>query len=144
MKQKQQMTVATWCKVICLLILLIALIVGVLYTCLNMLNNDKRKGTFANPTFTSVQKVDATELRHYDNDVRETPADIYDNTYAPIHDSLFDQPKQNIIAYECDNMNTIGRLEEYGRKAILLDIGCGLGSHLKQFSKSNLKKNKFD
>lgn len=133
---KQQMSIPTICKVMCLLVLLIVLLVGGLYTCFHVLrNNDKRKETFVNPIVSSVQKVNAEELRDYDSDVRESPADIYDTNYANIHYSVFDIPKRNITEFECFDLKHFGRLEEYGSKAILLDIGCGAGSHLKQFSK---------
>jgi ubiquinone/menaquinone biosynthesis C-methylase UbiE len=131
------MELGTMCKVVGVLVLLMVLIAGVFSTCFHVLRNrDKRRETFANPAnpmTPSVQKVSADDLQFFETDARDSPADMYDATYAHLHYSLFDMPKRKVTEFECVDFKEIGRLAEYGSKAVLLDIGCGAGSHLKQF-----------
>lgn len=71
-----------------------------------------------------------------EQDLRETVATIYDEFYATIYSSIIDEYHQKLVVYQCEDIIANTRLVEYGKKATILDLGCGTGSHVQEFGKS--------
>lgn len=92
---------------------------------------------FANPTTPPIRDYRADELERFENDTRTTSESIYDTYYASTYRKLFDQHKLKLVEFECYDFEHRTKLGEYGRRAVILDLGCGTGEHLKCLAEDN-------
>ena len=94
--------------------------------------------TFANPNIIRhdpnapepITDVSDNMLATYASEHRSTPATIYDEQYARLYTMIVDNPKKSLVNFEIDDLVERTRLKDFGSKAILLDVGCGTGTHL--------------
>lgn len=92
---------------------------------------------FANPNEPPIRDYTTRELRMFENDRRTTSDSIYDTYYANVYHKLFDQHKFKLVEFECYDFEYRAKLGEYGRRAVILDLGCGTGVHLKCMAEDN-------
>lgn len=69
-------------------------------------------------------------LRTYESEHRTTPRAIYDAEYAGLYQTIVDAPKYKLVEFEVDDLLARTGLKEFASKAVILDIGCGTGTHL--------------
>jgi ubiquinone/menaquinone biosynthesis C-methylase UbiE len=133
------MTPGTAAKVVAVSILLILGIVCVLRMTMHLTHKQTQHAaaaaaeteTFANPTAPPIADVSDRQLAAFDADMRTSVGAIYDPYYADVYYKLFDMHKHKMVLFECHDLYDVGRFKEYGSKVVLLDVGCGTGSHLK-------------
>ena len=63
---------------------------------------------------------------------------VYDEFYAPIYSSLISDQIIQRTKFETTDLVHVTQLDKY-QKAVLLDIGCGGGDHLKWLSHQNIQ-----
>jgi SAM-dependent methyltransferase len=64
---------------------------------------------------------------------------IYDKYYVALYVKLFDEYKQKLVIYEINDLIRHTRLREYGSRAIIADLGCGTGTHLRHIANRKIK-----
>lgn len=86
--------------------------------------------TFANPgPRASVEDVDDATLATFASSHKRSFPSMYDSYYAKVYRQLFDKERLKSINFELADLYERTKLEEYGRKAVFLDLGCGTGGH---------------
>ena len=85
-----------------------------------------------------VKTINLKNIDYFENPVQTIIVkDNYDQFYAPVYSSLIsDQIKQR-SKFETNDLVNVTNLDQY-QKAVLLDVGCGGGDHLKWLSMKNL------
>ena len=132
------MTTSTGVKVIVVAVTIMLFIGYVLSSAVQMTDLQVQyTERFSNPTEPSVKDVSDERLALFQKDHRSSVASIYDKYYTSIYEKLFDEHKWNLVEFECYDLQYRTKLEEYGSKAVLLDVGCGTGEHLKCITTDN-------
>jgi ubiquinone/menaquinone biosynthesis C-methylase UbiE len=91
--------------------------------------------TFANPT-PPIEDVDEATLATYTQVRKRTHAGIYDPFYARAYRELVDNHRTKALGFEIRDLQARTQLAEYGRKAVILDMGCGTGSHVRRLAQA--------
>lgn len=107
-----------------LLILLIALILHIIIKVNENVIHQYREG-FANPTLPLTNALKRTVLK--------TPETIYDKFYAKVYKNLIEGYSSYRIDYEIDDLIKQTNLQQ--KTAKLLDLGCGIGTHVETLAK---------
>ena len=149
-KRSLPVRVTTWSTAIqlCVVVVLLLLLIILTIRCVVRVSNHHSNAyePFANhPTEVGISRydpnapepiVDVSEdmLATYTSEHRSTPATIYDRTYARLYQAVVDRPKQHLVTFEVEDLVARTKLREYGTKAIVVDLGCGVGAHLHEMA----------
>jgi SAM-dependent methyltransferase len=121
------------------LMICLSVVVVVTLGCLLFLfrNNSPRYEHFANPStiddilFRGLSK----DISNYKKTWIRTPENIYDTFYSKIYKKMISEYKILLAEKEIRDLGLNTRLKEYGKRASVLDLGCGDGFHLEQISR---------
>ena len=81
-----------------------------------------------------VRDVPPSEYLRWATTTRRRPDTIYDTKYARLYDRIVNDFKRKLMQYEVDQVRRNTRIEEYGRRANVLDLGCGTGWQVKKLA----------
>jgi ubiquinone/menaquinone biosynthesis C-methylase UbiE len=135
------MHLSTSLKVVGVAIVLMLLIVYIVRTTTTMTDLQVQRDVeqFVNPAQPPIKDYTKKELEFFQYQSHTTSESIYDTYYAGMYSKLFDQHKLKLVEFECYDMQYRTKLEEYGRRAVILDLGCGTGEHLRWLAQDNPK-----
>lgn len=130
----QSFTWTTSLHLTLILALILCLIYFLMRSIRNLAESTVKSEGFANPSKPPIEDVDKKTLATYTKTHKKSHKDIYDSYYARVYRELVDNHRKKALTFEIQDMFDHTQLNEYGRKAVILDLGCGTGSHVRKFA----------
>lgn len=84
---------------------------------------------FANPPSNTTPVIESVTLRD--------PEKIYDKFYAQIYEKIIGDYTDYRVTFECKDLYREANLKKYTSNAKILDVGCGIGSHVAKLASSH-------
>ena len=120
-----------WFFIVSFLICIIALLWLLIYQFIHITTSEEQYvESFQNHTEDGIPTKD--ELVQYETSTYRSAVDIYDNYYVSVYQRLIDDYKESLVTYEVNDLIKQTRLKEYGSQAVIADIGCGTGQHMRK------------
>lgn len=134
----QRLSTPTIVKLVLVVLLLVCGVAWLVYGTVTMAHTtattDAREG-FRNAPTSSAIDVSTLDTRHFKHDRRHTPDTMYDASYVKLYRAIIDAHRKKVIEFEVSDLIQRTNLKAFASKAVVLDIGCGTGTHLLRLAK---------